>query len=94
MTISLMAMVVFMRDSFDPGSVGVALVMVMTFNSNLMLLIRFWTLMETSIGAISRIKSYVATTKPEEIAEDMQPLPAEWPSTGSIKLSQLEAGHS
>ncbi|PTB48345.1 hypothetical protein M431DRAFT_547019 [Trichoderma harzianum CBS 226.95] len=93
-TISLMAMVVFMRDSFDPGSVGVALVMVMTFNSNLMLLIRFWTLMETSIGAISRIKSYVATTKPEEIAEDMQPLPAEWPSTGSIKLSQLEAGHS
>lgn len=93
-TIALMAMVVFMRDSFDPGSVGVALVMVMTFNSNLMLLIRFWTLMETSIGAISRIKSYVATTKPEEIAADMQQLPAEWPSTGSIKLSHLEAGHS
>ncbi|KAL7914375.1 ABC transporter [Trichoderma velutinum] len=93
-TVALMAMVVFMRDSFDPGSVGVALVMVMTFNSNLMLLIRFWTLMETSIGAISRIKSYVATTKPEEIAADMQPLPAEWPSTGSIELSHFEAGHS
>ncbi|UKZ57189.1 hypothetical protein TrVGV298_011041 [Trichoderma virens] len=93
-TVALVAMVVFMRDSFDPGSVGVALVMVMTFNSNLMLLIRFWTLMETSIGAISRIKRYVATTEPEEIAVDMQPLPVEWPSLGSIQLCQLEAGHS
>ncbi|UKZ82921.1 hypothetical protein TrVFT333_010721 [Trichoderma virens FT-333] len=93
-TVALVAMVVFMRDSFDPGSVGVALVMVMTFNSNLILLIRFWTLMETSIGAISRIKRYVATTEPEEIAVDMQPLPVEWPSLGSIQLCQLEAGHS
>lgn len=93
-TVSLMTMVVFMRDSFDPGSVGVALVMVMTFNSNLMLLIRFWTLMETSIGAISRIKSYVTTTEAEEDVADMQPLCTEWPSIGAIQISQLEAGYS
>ncbi|KAK2616711.1 hypothetical protein QQS21_000323 [Conoideocrella luteorostrata] len=93
-TVSLMTMVVFMRDSFDPGAVGVALVMVMTFNSNLMLLIRFWTLMETSIGAISRIKTYVATTEPEENDTDVQPLPSEWPSAGAVQLSKFEAGHS
>ncbi|CRG87245.1 Multidrug resistance-associated protein 6 [Talaromyces islandicus] len=95
MAVILVATVVFLRDKFNPGDVGVALVMVMTFNSSLMQLIKFWTMMETSIGAVTRVKSYVATTEPEEpVSSGQFQLPALWPSNGAIQISDFTAAHS
>ncbi|KAK9787197.1 hypothetical protein SCARD494_10727 [Seiridium cardinale] len=94
LVVGLLATVVFLRDSFNSGDVGVALTMVMTFNSSLMMLIKNWTLMETSVGAVSRVKDYAITTDAEEDTTSLAPLPADWPSTGAIQLSGLVAGHS
>ncbi|KAK6080859.1 ABC transporter [Seiridium cupressi] len=52
------------------------------------------TLMETSVGAVSRVPNYATTTDPEENTTSLAPLPADWPSTGAIQLSGLVAGHS
>lgn len=95
LAVILMATVVFLRDKFNPGAVGVALIMIMTFNSTLMQLIKFWTMMETSIGAVARVKTYVATTKPEEtLSSRHAQLPASWPTDGAIQISNLVAAHS
>lgn len=95
LSVILVTTVVFLRDKFNPGDVGVALVMVMTFNSSLMQLIKFWTMMETSIGAVARVKSYVATTEPEEaISSQQTQLPASWPTDGAIQISDFAAAHS
>lgn len=94
LAVILVATVVFLRDKFNPGDVGVVLVMVMTFNSSLMQLIRFWTMMDTSIGAVVRVKSYVATTEPEEAVSSQQDqLPVSWPTNGAIRISDLAAAH-
>lgn len=92
--VALVATIVFKRDSFDQGDVGVALTMVMTFNGILTMLIRFWTLMETSIGAVSRVKDFVTTTEPEDTVGNFQPIAAEWSASGAIQLSSLVAGHA
>ncbi|KAJ5450830.1 ABC transporter integral membrane type 1 [Penicillium cf. griseofulvum] len=95
LAVILVVTVVFLRDKFDPGDVGVALVMVMTFNSVLMQLIKDWTNMETSIGAVSRVKVYAATTELEESALDSTPsLPTQWPTAGAIEFSGVVARHS
>jgi ABC-type multidrug transport system fused ATPase/permease subunit len=95
LAVILVAIVVFLRDKFDPGDVGVALVMVMTFNSVLMQLIKDWTNMETSIGAVSRVKVYSATTELEESTADRTlSLPIQWPSAGAIEFSDVVARHS
>lgn len=95
LAVILVATVVFLRDKFNPGDVGVALVMVMTFNSSLMQLIKFWTMMETSIGAVARVKNYVATAEPEETVSSQQAqLPVSWPTNGSIQILDLVAAHS
>ncbi|KAJ5177771.1 ABC transporter integral membrane type 1 [Penicillium coprophilum] len=95
LAVILVATVVFLRDKFDPGDVGVALVMVMTFNSVLMQLIKDWTNMETSIGAVSRVKVYAATTEAEESPVAQMPsLPTQWPSAGAIEFSGIVARHS
>ncbi|KAJ5496675.1 ABC transporter integral membrane type 1 [Penicillium fimorum] len=94
LAVILVATVVFLRDKFDPGDVGVALVMVMTFNGVLMQLIKDWTNMETSIGAVSRVKVYEATTEAEESIVDRMPsLPTEWPYSGAIEFSDVVARH-
>ncbi|KAJ5718166.1 ABC transporter integral membrane type 1 [Penicillium malachiteum] len=95
MAVALVATVVFLRHMFNSGDVGVALTMLMTFNSSLMQLIKFWTRMETSIGAVARVKNFVATTEPEE--SDVAPqveIPASWPVNGSIQISGLTATYS
>lgn len=95
LAVILVATVVFLRDKFNPGDVGVALVMVMTFNSVLMQLIKDWTNMETSIGAVSRVKVYAATTELEESTLDPTPsLPTQWPTAGAIEFSGVVARHS
>ncbi|KAJ5492161.1 ABC transporter integral membrane type 1 [Penicillium expansum] len=87
LAVILVAIVVFLRDKFDPGDVGVALVMVMTFNSVLMQLIKDWTNMETSIGAVSRVKVYAATTELEESTLDRTPsLPANGQLLGPLSF--------
>ncbi|KAL4815395.1 ABC transporter [Aspergillus spinulosporus] len=92
----LVTTVVFLRDKFQAGDVGVALVMVMTFNSNLMHLVKSWTAMETSIGAVKRVKDYVKTTEPEEddvSQAQLAELPHSWPEKGEISFEGVMAGH-
>lgn len=92
----LIAIVVTWRDKFSPGAVGVSLVTVMTFNFALSQLIRMWTALETSIGAIARIKSFKDNTIPEE--EELgilQPesAPPNWPSAGNIDFKNAVASY-
>ncbi|KAJ5869695.1 ABC transporter integral membrane type 1 [Penicillium solitum] len=78
LAVILVATVVFLRDKFDPGEVGVAL-----------------TNMETSIGAVSRVKVYATTTELEESALDSTPsLPTQWPTAGAIEFSSVVARNS
>lgn len=92
----LIAIVVTWRDKFSPGSVGVSLVTVMTFNSALTQLIKMWTSLETSIGAVGRIKEFKDNTVPEEeelgILQPESP-PPNWPSAGKIEFKNVVASY-
>ncbi|KAJ5759293.1 multidrug resistance protein MDR [Penicillium odoratum] len=65
------------------GPVGVSLISLITFNQQLAELINFWTLMETSIGAITRVRSFEKVPTEDLPLENQDP-PSTWPSEGSI----------
>ncbi|KAJ5797953.1 uncharacterized protein N7503_007249 [Penicillium pulvis] len=65
------------------GPVGVSLISLIAFNQQLAELINFWTLMETSIGAITRVRSFEKVPTEDLPSEDQYP-PATWPLEGSI----------
>lgn len=94
LAVILVSIIVTWKDKFSPGAVGVSLVMVMTFNATLMSLIKYWTLLETSIGAVARVKAFVATTESEERTEATDPLPQDWPENGAVSFSRVFASHS
>ena len=50
----------------DSGFAGASLVTLMSFGENLSGIVIFYTRLETSIGAITRLKTFNETVKPED----------------------------
>lgn len=89
----LVAIVVTWKDKFSTGKVGVSLVMVMTFSSVLMRMIKTWTIMESSIGAVARVKRFVADTESEEKSSCKAEVTQDWPTQGNVEFKSLVAAH-
>ena len=79
-----------LRDTISPGFTGVSLTQIISFSSYLKLMIMFWTQMETSIGAVARIRSFAADTASEENPHELEPS-REWPSRGEVKIVNAAA---
>lgn len=65
MAIILIAITASLRDRFSGGSVGIALYMIMTLNQALAQFINNWISLETSIGAVFRVKTFLQATPSE-----------------------------
>ena len=90
----LVTIVVQTRASINPGLVGLGLLNIMTFSNELAEVVKEWTLLETSIGATSRLKDFVATTETEtKPGEDIEPT-ANWPEEGHIEIRHFGASYS
>ncbi|CAI7591777.1 unnamed protein product [Penicillium manginii] len=87
LTILLVGMGFALRSKINPGLLGIALVMMIDLGQVLSSLIQSWTLLETSLGAISRIKDFSEKTPCEE--NDVRPLikpSPDWPNRGEIEF--------
>ncbi|KAK9786665.1 hypothetical protein SCARD494_11156 [Seiridium cardinale] len=85
--ILLVGISVGIKDRVDPGLLGVALTNVTSFGQTMTQVIMFWTELETSLGAITRIREFIADTPKER--EGLDEPPATWPSRGAISISGL-----
>ncbi|OAG04180.1 ABC transporter-like protein [Paraphaeosphaeria sporulosa] len=72
------------------GSVGVGLIALLNFNDRLNLLIVEWTTLETSLGAIARLKAFSHETASEEDVPDAV-VSDQWPSQGSVEFRNVSA---
>lgn len=73
------------------GSIGLALLNVMEFNTSLSMLVTSWTGLETSLGAIARLKRFVAETKAETLEGEDETPPETWPHSGRIQMKGATA---
>jgi ATP-binding cassette subfamily C (CFTR/MRP) protein 1 len=89
----LMVIIVSLRHKIDPGLVGLGLLNVMSFNTSLSQLIQMWTLTETSIGAIARVRDFVTNTESEAKPMETIKPPPEWPSLGTVEIRNFAASY-
>ncbi|KAK6378993.1 hypothetical protein LTS17_006696 [Exophiala oligosperma] len=94
MVIILMAIVVVKRHTIQPGLVGLGLLSTVDLGVNLTSVVKEWTDLETSLGAISRLKEFVKITRPEHQACEVDDVEAEWPQKGKITFSRFGASYS
>lgn len=93
LVVMLIGMIVIWRDNFSAGSVGVSLVTVVGFSEVLVRLIRTWTMVEPSIGAVARIKWFVEETESERSVEKVLSIPTEWPQAGHLEFKDVIASY-
>jgi ATP-binding cassette subfamily C (CFTR/MRP) protein 1 len=85
---------IVLNDNASPSSVGLSLLNVLSFNSLLANLVTSWTLLETSLGAVARCRSFESSTPSEHRAAEVEEVTDTWPSTGDIEFSQITAAYS
>ena len=89
----LAVLVVKMRGTMNSGFVGIALLNVILFSQSIKLLVTYWTMLETHIGSIARIKNFTSDTTSEHLeGEDVVPKP-DWPENGQIEFRNVSAAY-
>ncbi|KAM0350073.1 hypothetical protein ACHAPU_003236 [Fusarium lateritium] len=89
----LVGLAVRLRDEVDVGLTGVSLVQLISLSETVNMLIQFWTSIETSIGAVARIKQFAEETGEENLPGETQEPPSQWPDKGSIQINDLSASY-
>ncbi|KAM5342367.1 hypothetical protein ACJ41O_013333 [Fusarium nematophilum] len=90
LTVVLVVFAVTLRDRINSSLLGIALVNMMRLGSNMKGIILYWSILETSLGAITRIRAFSSGTPSEQQpGENRQPR-QEWPSEGSLEVKDLD----
>ncbi|KAI8200628.1 ABC transporter [Colletotrichum sp. SAR 10_76] len=92
LAVILVVIVVTWHYKFSAGSVGVSLVMIIGFSEVLARLIQSWTKLESSIGAVARVRRFASDTETESAAGRWTP-PVNWPQTGAVTFSDVVASY-
>lgn len=92
----LVSMAMMIPDATSTGAIAIALYNVLNFNQSLATLITSWTELEISLGAISRLRTFVSRTpiEPTPIAERPDNIPRQWPSQGQVEIQNITVSYS
>ncbi|KAL1899178.1 hypothetical protein Sste5346_003100 [Sporothrix stenoceras] len=95
LAVGIIGLAIAFKGTTTGGQLGIALNVVLEANRYLFNLVEAWTRMETSLGAISRLRTFEKDVLPEDKhVESFQgtPTPA-WPDRGAVSLSNLSASY-
>lgn len=82
----------YVRNSTSSAAIGLAYLLLIDFGNSLTLFVQRWTEMETSLGSISRLRSFVEDT-PQERDSPSASNPAYWRNKGKIRFKNVTAGY-
>ncbi len=91
LAVLLVGLAVALRDRIDVGLLGVGLTSVIGFGQTLGQLIASWTNLETSMGAVTRIREFEKTTPQEKNGSGTPP--KGWPQAGHIQFKGVSSSY-
>ncbi|OBT64152.1 hypothetical protein VE03_06254 [Pseudogymnoascus sp. 23342-1-I1] len=89
-------LVVALATNLEGGStgfLGVALFNIVIFSSTLQGLVTAWTQVETALGAINRIRSFILNVENENQEGEVGTVPDDWPQRGGIVFEDISASY-
>ncbi|KAF4432161.1 Canalicular multispecific organic anion transporter 2 [Fusarium acutatum] len=92
MAILLVTIALRIPGTTSEGAIGLAMVNLLGLNLTLTTVIDQWTTLETSLGAIARLKSFISNT-PNENKQSEIAVPDNWPG-GRIVFDRVTASYS
>ena len=92
--ISLIALTIGYRDTTTGAGIGLALNLIIVANSTLLKLVQSWASLETSLGAVSRLKGVQDSVSVEdEVCDTSDPGPL-WPLSGETMIENISVSYS
>lgn len=93
LAICIISLAIALKGTTTGGQIGLALNVVLKANRYILRLVGAWTRLETSLGAISRVRAFEKDVLPEEQPEYGQQPPKDWPAHGAVEFSNLSASY-
>jgi len=90
---SVVVIAVLFREKINGGQVGIALNIMLVANTTLLKLVENWTILEVSLGAVSRLKSLDQLTLPNRERDGSFEPAQNWPSKGLIEFKDITASY-
>jgi len=89
----VVAMSVKIPSSTSGAAIGVALNNVLGFTQSLSAVVDAFTQLETSVGAVARIKNFEIEVVSEHLPKEIETPPESWPETGHIEFRGVTAAY-
>ncbi|KAF6823826.1 multidrug resistance-associated protein 1 [Colletotrichum musicola] len=89
----MILLVMKLRAQLSAQYVALALVKVMSFGQSLAHVIQDWTQLETSFGAVARVKMFCTDTESEKRPGETDGVPENWPAHGRVIIEDLVASY-
>lgn len=95
LAICTIVIAIALKGTTTGGQIGIALNVILQLNQYLFRLVDSWTRLETSLGAISRLRTFEKEVPPEEKPNGRTQLnpPSAWPTHGAVELVHLSASY-
>ncbi|KAE8152270.1 putative multidrug resistance protein [Aspergillus avenaceus] len=94
LAVIVMTLAMELRSTTSGGLIGVALNNVLSFNQSLSTFVTAWTSLETSLGAIARVKTFSKITPNENQADETDKPPEGWPRVGTIEIDDVSVQYA
>jgi ABC-type multidrug transport system fused ATPase/permease subunit len=85
---------VAVQGSLSTALVALALVNIISLTGNVKLLVTQWALLETSLGAVARIRAYETITPSEVKSGEDSEVPDSWPRQGKVAIVRASTRYS
>lgn len=90
MALIVSTMALYLTRTTSQASAGLGLINALSFTFSIIDFIQDWTKLETSLGAITRLKSFVEET-PSESDDGRRAPPSNWPPHGAVEFKDVSA---
>ncbi|KAF0639068.1 hypothetical protein FPSE5266_00902 [Fusarium pseudograminearum] len=90
LTIILVIFAVTLREKINPSLLGIALVNMMRLGTNMKGIVLNWSILETSLGAIARIRMFCSSAPNEEKPGENKNPEEAWPRYGGLEVKNVD----
>lgn len=89
----MITIAVAFRARVSGSQIGIALNIMLVANTTLLKLVRHWTTLEISLGAVARMNTLEKTTPLEGGESDTSEPSSSWPSKGQIEFKDVNVSY-
>ncbi|RDW87858.1 hypothetical protein BP5796_03552 [Coleophoma crateriformis] len=94
LAVLVVSLAIVFKASTTGGQIGVALNVILIISNTFVRLLESWTQVESSLGAISRIKALEETLLPEDKDSENSEAFPDWPDKGAIEFQEVIAAYN